>query len=128
MSEVVVWGIPSCSTVKKARAFLEANGVAHRFADLRAAPPSPETVARWVKAFGTKALRNTSGGSYRALPADKDTWDDARWIAAFTADPMLIKRPVIERAGAPATVGFREADVRRAVVDAAGAASRGPSS
>lgn len=110
---LVVWGIPSCTTVKKARAFLDDSGAAHRFADLRASPPSPETVARWVKAFGAKAMRNTSGASYRALPADKDQWSDDRWTAAFAADPMLIKRPVIEQAGAPALVGFRPDDVKR---------------
>jgi arsenate reductase len=115
MSDVVVWGIPSCSTVKKARAFLDDNGVNHRFADLRATPPSRETVGRWVKQFGNKAMRNTAGASYRALPSDKDSWDDARWIASFTADPMLIKRPVIEKDGAAIAVGFKPEELRRAL-------------
>ena len=113
MSELVVWGIPSCSTVKKARAFLTARGLAHRFADLRSTPPSSSTIGVWVEAFGTKALRNTSGGSYRALPDDKDRWSDARWIEAFAADPMLIKRPIIERAGQAVLVGFKDDDVAR---------------
>ena len=110
--DIVVWGIPSCSTVKKARAFLDDNGVVHRFADLRATPPTNATVARWVKAFGSKALRNTSGASYRALPSDKDTWADARWIELLTADPMLIKRPVIEKDGAAVLVGFKPDQAR----------------
>ena len=114
MSDLVVWGIPSCSTVKKARTFLTDRGLAHRFADLRTAPPSSSTIQGWAAAFGTKALRNTSGGSYRALPADKDGWTDARWIEAFAGDPMLIKRPVIERDGAPVMVGFKDDDVARA--------------
>ena len=113
MSELVVWGIPSCTTVKKARAFLDERGAVHRFADLRTTPPSKEMVARWLKAFGSKAMRNTSGGSYRALPAAKDTWTDAQWLEAFAADPMLIKRPIIEKDGAPALVGFRPDDVKR---------------
>ena len=113
--DVVVWGIPSCSTVKKARAFLDDNGVAHRFADLRATPPSREAVARWVKAFGNKAMRNTAGASYRALPSDKETWADAQWIASFAADPMLIKRPVIEKDGAALVVGFKPDELRRAL-------------
>ena len=56
-----------------------------------------------------QALKNTSGGSYRALPADKDTWSDERWLAAFAADPMLLRRPVVERGGAPLQVGWRTA-------------------
>ena len=115
MSELVVWGIPSCSTVKKARVFLDDAGATHRFADLRATPPSRDVVARWVAAFGAKALRNTSGASFRALPAAKDAWSDAQWIDAFSADPMLIKRPVIEKGGAPLAVGFR-ADALRALL------------
>jgi arsenate reductase (glutaredoxin) len=112
---LVVWGIPSCGTVKKARAALDAAGLAYQFTDLRASPPSRALITRWVSAFGAKAMRNTSGGSYRALPAAKDGWSDAQWIDAFAADPMLIKRPVIEKGGAPALVGFRGEDALRAL-------------
>lgn len=114
-NEIVVWGIPSCGTVKKARVFLDELGVQYRFADLRATPPTRAQVERWVSAFGTQAMKNTSGGSYRALPADKDAWSDAQWIAAFVSDPMLIKRPVIERADAPVVVGFRVDELRELV-------------
>ncbi|MDP2345803.1 MAG: arsenate reductase family protein [Deltaproteobacteria bacterium] len=110
---LVVWGIPSCSTVKKARTFLTDRGIAHRFADLRAAPPSTSTIELWAAAFGTRAMRNTSGGSYRALPEDKDSWSDARWIKEFAGDPMLIKRPVIERDGKAILIGFKDDDVAR---------------
>lgn len=112
---LTVYGIPTCGTVKKARAWLDAAGAAYTFVDLRATPPGADAVASWVAAFGTRALRNTSGGSYRALGAEKNSWDDAAWTAAFAADPMLIKRPVVERDGAPALVGFAadEAELRR---------------
>jgi arsenate reductase len=105
-----VYGIAACSTVRKARVWLEARGEAHDFVDFRATPPSAERVAAWVEAFGTKAMRNTSGGSYRALDETKKTWSDARWLEAFCADPMLIKRPIIERDATPLKVGFRGAD------------------
>lgn len=103
---ITVYGIPSCGTVKKARAWLDAAGVKHAWVDLRESPPSRAQIERWVAKFGAKAMRNTSGGAYRALGAEKDGWDDARWIDAFAADPMLIKRPVVEREGAPVQVGF----------------------
>ena len=107
--DVTLYGIPTCGTVKKARAWLDARGVAHRWIDLREAPPDRATVEAWARAFGTRRLRNTSGGSYRALGAEKDAWDDARWIAAFAADAMLLKRPVVLVDGRPALVGFDEA-------------------
>jgi arsenate reductase len=108
MSTVVVWGIPSCSTVSKARAALTAAHIDHTFRDLRAQPPSRDDVVRFVSTLGNKALRNTSGGSYRALPDSKDTWTDEAWIDAFVTDPMLLKRPVIERDAAPIAAGFKD--------------------
>lgn len=104
---IVVWGIPSCGTVKKARAALQQQGIAFVDRDLRAEPPSSADVARFIAAVGTNALKNTSGGSYRALPSTKDAWSDAEWMAAFAADPMLIKRPVIEKDGVVVGVGWR---------------------
>jgi arsenate reductase len=109
---LVVWGIPSCGTVKKARAHLEARGLPYDFRDLRATPPTAAQVARWVEVFGARAMRNTSGGSYRALPADKDAWSDDAWARAFVADPMLLKRPILERDGVPLAVGFKDDAVR----------------
>lgn len=111
---LLVYGIPSCGTVKKARAWLDAAKRPYRFVDLRETPPSRAQVEAWVAAFGTKALRNTSGGSYRALGAEKDGWSDKQWTDAFAADPMLIKRPVVERAGAPCVVGWTLSDAELA--------------
>ncbi len=110
-----VYGIPTCGTVKKARKWLDDHRVTHSFVDLRTTPPSEAQVRAWARTFGAKSLRNTSGGSYRALGAEKDAWDDDAWIRAFVADPMLIKRPVIERDGAPVIVGFNapEAELTR---------------
>ncbi len=103
---LLVHGIPSCGTVKKARAWLDRHGIAYTFVDLREAPPSATTVATWVKHFGDKALRNTSGGSYRALGPEKDAWTAAQWTRAFAGDPMLIKRPVVTRDAVPLIVGW----------------------
>jgi arsenate reductase len=107
---LIVYGIPNCGTVKKARAWLQAEGVEHRFHDVRAEPLPAEQVAGWVATLGAKALKNTSGGSYRALPDDKKQWSDARWAQAMADDPMLIKRPVIERDGVAVKAGFRGTD------------------
>jgi arsenate reductase len=104
---VDVYGIPTCGTVKKALAWLAASSVPHRLVDLRAQPPDRERVARWVATFGALPLRNTSGGSFRALGPERETWGEAAWIDAFVQDPMLIKRPVVEQDGRPVAVGFR---------------------
>ncbi|GDX82201.1 arsenate reductase [Deltaproteobacteria bacterium] len=107
---LTVYGIPSCGTVKKARSWLEGARRPHTFADFRQTPPSAGQVKAWVAKFGARALRNTSGGSYRALGPEKETWSEAEWTAAFADDPMLIKRPVIERDGVPVIVGWNLED------------------
>lgn len=104
---ITVYGIPTCDTCRKARKWLDERGQAHTWIDLREKPPSKSKLQRWVKALSAKALRNTSGGSYRALGPEKSEWTDAQWLAAFAADPMLIKRPVLEVDGEPAAVGFK---------------------
>lgn len=108
MNTIIVWGIPTCSTVKKARTALDDAGIGHRFRDLRAEPPTDADVVRFVAALGNKALRNTAGGSYRALADGKDGWTDAEWIKAFVGDPMLLKRPIIERDGRTIAAGFKD--------------------
>ena len=105
-----IYGISSCGTVKKAKAWLQAHDQEFETIDLRKTPPNAEQVGSWVATFGSKAMRNTSGGAYRALGEDKMLWSEERWVAEFTADPMLIKRPILERQGQPLKVGFRGSD------------------
>ncbi len=113
---LIVCGIPSCSTVKKARAWLTAHHAVHTFVDLRQTPPNLATVQRWAAVFGVQAMKNTSGGAYRALPEAKAAFTDTHWMTLFVRDPMLIKRPVIERGTdtepVPVLVGFRASDTQ----------------
>lgn len=104
---VTIYGIPSCGTVRKARNWLNDHGIDHEFVDFRATPVPPERVAAWVAALGARAMRNTSGAAYRALGPEKADWSDEEWTQAFQGDPMLIRRPIVERDGVPVAVGFR---------------------
>jgi len=103
-----IYGIPTCGTVKKARKWLTEQGLDHNWVDFRKTPPSKEQVKTWVEALGAKAMRNTSGGAYRALPPAKKEWDEATWLGLFAEDPMLIKRPILEIDGVPKAVGFKQ--------------------
>jgi arsenate reductase len=85
----------------------EEKGVDYAWVDLREKPPSRARIRRWLKAFGHGPMRNTSGGSYRALGPEKKDWGAKEWEAAFVEDAMLLKRPVLEIDGQPAAVGFR---------------------
>ena len=110
---LIVYGIPTCSTVTTARRWLTAHGFEHEFVDFRAHPPDRAAVASWVRQFGAQAMKNTSGGAYRELGAEKDRWTEEQWTEAFFANPMLIRRPLVTRDGAPILVGWKygEADL-----------------
>lgn len=105
---LTVYGIPTCDACRNARRWLDDQGHAHDWVDVRSTPPDAARIRVWMAALGgARRLKNTSGGSYRALPADKKTWTDEAWVAAMAADPMLLKRPVLERKGVALTTGFK---------------------
>ncbi len=105
-----VYGIPTCSTCKKALKWLDEQSYAYVFINTKEAPPSRDMIQAWVAVLGSKPMRNTSGHAYRALGPDKANWADAQWVEAFAADAMLLKRPLFVRDGQAVMVGFRGTD------------------
>jgi arsenate reductase (glutaredoxin) len=104
---ITLYGIPNCDTVKKARAWLDARGVAHAVHDYKKAGVDVAALDRWVDAVGWEVLLNRAGTTFRKLPdADKAGIDRAKAIALMVANPSVIKRPVVEGAG-PLLVGFK---------------------
>jgi arsenate reductase (glutaredoxin) len=110
MTALLVYGIPTCSTCKRALNWLDAHAIAYTFIDTRQTPPSAAMIGAWVQTLGSKAMRNTSGQAYRNLDASRSQWDDARWIAEFAREPMLLKRPLFVRDNQAIMVGFRGDD------------------
>jgi arsenate reductase len=110
MTALFVYGIPTCSTCKRALRWLDDRNVAYTFVDTRQTPPTAEMIGTWVKALGSKAMRNTSGQAYRSLDASRSQWDDVRWIAEFAREPMLLKRPLFVCDDRAVMVGFRGDD------------------
>ena len=107
---LTLYGIPNCDTVKKARAWLDAKGVAYVFHDYKKAGIDTATLARWADAVGWEVLLNRAGTTFRKLAdADKADIDRAKAIALMIANPSTIKRPVVEGAG-KLLVGFKPDD------------------
>jgi arsenate reductase len=104
---VTVYGIKACDTMKKARTWLEAHGVDYAFHDYKAVGAEPALLKRWAGKVGWEVLLNRSGTTFRALPPEKkEGLDEAKAIALMTAQPSMIKRPVVE-AGDKLLVGFK---------------------
>lgn len=104
---ITLYGIPNCDTVKKARAWLAARGVAHGFHDFRTQGLEEARLRGWARELGWEALLNRAGTSFRKLPeAERTGLDEARALALMLAQPTLIKRPVLDL-GERRVLGFR---------------------
>ena len=102
-----IYGIKNCDTMKKARAFLDAKGVAYDFHDYKAAGIEPAKLKAWTKDVGWEKLLNKAGTTFKKLPdAEREGLTEAKAIALMAAQPSMIKRPVLE-AGGKLLVGFR---------------------
>jgi arsenate reductase (glutaredoxin) len=109
---VELWGLRNCDTCRRARAFLDAQGAAFNFHDLRKQAVPARRVQFWVEAVGHEALLNRRSATWRALaPAERVLREPAEAVALMVAHPTLIRRPVLEAEGA-VLVGFRQADWR----------------
>jgi arsenate reductase len=110
----VIHGIRNCDTMKKARAWLDGQGVAYRFHDYKADGIAPERLAGWAKAVGWEVLLNRAGTTFRKLPEpEREGLTEARALALMAAQPAMIKRPVLE-VGGRLLVGFRPAEYQAA--------------
>ena len=104
---LTLYGIKACDTMKKARVWLDGQGVAYAFHDYKTAGAPPETLKRWAKQVGWETLLNKAGTTFRKLPdADKADLDETKALALMQAHPSLIKRPVLEGEGR-LLVGFK---------------------
>ena len=107
---ITLHGIKACDTMKKARAWLDANGVAYGFHDYKTRGIDRATLAGWVDRLGWEVLLNRAGTSFRKLPdAERTGLDADKAIALMLANPSMIKRPVLV-AGGRLLVGFRPAE------------------
>ena len=94
---ITLYGIKNCDTMKKARAWLDAKGVAYAFHDYKTQGIAPETLQGWAKELGWEALLNRAGTTFRKLPEEqKQGLTEARALALMLAQPSMIKRPVLD--------------------------------
>ena len=104
---MILYGIPNCDTVKKARTFLSERGHPHEFHDYKKAGVTADALARWVARWGWEAVLNRAGTTFKSLPeADKAGLDADKAMALMRANPSMIKRPIVEGEGV-ALIGFK---------------------
>ena len=106
---ITVYGIKNCDTCRKARKWLDAQGIEHRYHDFRTDGLEEKPLSAWVAALGWETLLNRRGTTWRKLPeAERDGLTPASAASLMLKNPTLIKRPVFDTGGAY-LVGFSEA-------------------
>lgn len=104
---ITLYGIPNCDTVKKARTWLEANGVEFHFHDFKKAGISAAMIKGWLSDVSWEVLVNRKGTTWRALTDERKAavTDDGSATALMLESPSVIKRPVLVT-GSGTHVGF----------------------
>ena len=92
---MILYGIPTCDTCKKALKALEAAGQTVTFRDIRKDPLTEAEIARLVTEFGDRLI-NRSSTTYRGF---NDFLKASEPEAQIAAQPTVMKRPVIEQDG-----------------------------
>lgn len=104
---VILYGIPNCDTVKKARVWLDAQGISYDFHDYKKAGADAGKLKMWCEAKGWETILNRAGTTFKKLPdADKADLSQAKAITLMLDQPSMIKRPVVEHPGG-LLVGFK---------------------
>ena len=97
MADVTLYGFKGCDTVRKARAWLDRNGVDHVFFDYRVEKLDPKVLDRWFAKAGWEAVFNRNSTAFRELPDDRKADIDAgKARALILEETNLIKRPVLD--------------------------------
>ena len=104
---------PKCSTCKKARKWLEENGIAFDERDIKEENPTRKELVKWHKESGLPLHRffNTSGMLYRELQLkDKlPNMTEDEMYDLLASDGMLVKRPLLIKDNA-VLVGFKQGE------------------
>ena len=90
---------PPCSTCKKAKAFLDENGISYEGRDIKLENPSYEELKAWYEESGLplKKFFNTSGLLYKSMELKEKlpNMTEEEQLRLLSTDGMLVKRPVL---------------------------------
>lgn len=111
MQTLILYGISNCNTVKKARDWLENNGVVYQFHDFKKQGTSQALLENWLSQWPHEKLINRAGLTWRGLDevTKASIIDHASAIVLMQTKTSVIKRPILENNGKIVCLGFDEA-------------------
>jgi Spx/MgsR family transcriptional regulator len=94
----ILYGIPNCTTVAKARKWIESNSIEYSFHDYKKLGIDAEHLKKWCTKFGWDKVLNMQGMMWRkASDLEKAKVVDQESAIDFMINtPNAIKRPIVE--------------------------------
>ncbi|VAW48427.1 FIG138056: a glutathione-dependent thiol reductase [hydrothermal vent metagenome] len=97
---MILYGIPNCDTVRKARKFLENHQTPYQFHDFKKDGISLERLQTWLAQHPITTLVNKRSVSWRQLnEAQKEALISHNDLSILMTHPTLIKRPILQIEG-----------------------------
>ncbi|WMN60182.1 ArsC family reductase [Pseudoalteromonas xiamenensis] len=104
----IMYGIPNCDTIKKAKKQLEAQGVNFKFHDYRKDGVSDSLIKEFLTSLTWEELLNKRGTTFRQLSEEqKNNLNEQTAIELLVEYPAMIKRPVLVHNG-EYLIGFNQ--------------------
>jgi arsenate reductase len=92
-----LYGIKNCDTIRKARRWLQENGIDYRFHDVREDGINKAMLSAWMKQLDWELLLNRRASTWRQLPAPaREHIDREAALGIMLQQPTIIKRPLLE--------------------------------
>lgn len=105
---------PPCSTCKKAKKWLDDQGVAYTARHIKENNPTYEELQQWLQSSGlpVKKFFNTSGLVYKSLNLKEKlpSMSVEEQLQLLATDGMLVKRPILVAEDGRVVTGFRESE------------------
>lgn len=108
---MIIYGIPNCNTVKKARTWLADNGFNPTFHDFKKQGITAEKLGEWCNVFGWEKVLNKKGTTWKKLSPEQQSSvvDQDTAVQLLLNHTSAIKRPVVEFDGKAVLISFDEA-------------------
>jgi len=107
---MIVYGIPNCNTVKKARVWLDENGFNPEFHDFKKKGITAEKLNAWCEVFGWEVVLNKKGTTWKKLSPEiqQKVIDQRTAVEVLLQNNSAIKRPIVEVDGNAVLISFTE--------------------
>ncbi|CAM3734135.1 ArsC family reductase [Parendozoicomonas haliclonae] len=119
MPQLTLYGIPNCDTMKKARKWLDDNGLEYTFHNYRKDSLDRDWLKARIDELGWEQVVNRRGTTWRQLPQEqRDTMDADSALETLLEQSGMIKRPLfgpLNSDGSGYLLGFKADDWQQAL-------------